>query len=198
MLRVTLDTNCIIDIEESRPPAKTLKEILSYSDKFKIALCIPSIQASERSKDGVIAQTFDEFKLKLARLGMAGTELILPLAYWGIAFWDNCLGVDADSTNLEPRLHDILFPEIPFHWEEFKIKNGLPPGAGTAGTKWLNAKCDVLALWSHIHFKGDVFVTSDGNFLKQTKKPTLLSLGAGQIFTPDQALEHITNSVRAA
>jgi hypothetical protein len=53
--------------------------------------------------------------------------------------------------------------------------------------QWRNAKCDVLSIWSHIHYRRHVFVTSDGNFHKETKKPRLLALGAGRIEQPADA-----------
>jgi hypothetical protein len=57
--------------------------------------------------------------------------------------------------------------------------------------KWRNAKCDVLALWSHIRFNGDVFVTSDKNFWKQKKKEQLIALGASNILTPQEVVSTI-------
>jgi hypothetical protein len=49
------------------------------------------------------------------------------------------------------------------------------------GTKWLNRLCDAHSLWCHIHYKNELFLTSDGNFMKKTKLPRLLALGAGRI-----------------
>jgi hypothetical protein len=59
-------------------------------------------------------------------------------------------------------------------------------GLGT-GT-WRNRNCDVQAIWSHIHHKRDVFVTSDCNFHKADKKAALIALGAGRIEHPEGAL----------
>ena len=61
----------------------------------------------------------------------------------------------------------------------------------TLGETWRNAKCDVLALWSHINDKDDIFVTRDGNIHKQTKKPQLHALGAGDILRPKDAATEI-------
>jgi len=54
--------------------------------------------------------------------------------------------------------------------------------------KWLNAKCDVLALWSHIWYKGDIFVTRDEIFFNTTKKSPLEKLGAKKIMYPYEAV----------
>ena len=50
------------------------------------------------------------------------------------------------------------------------------------------AKCDVLAMWCHITFGGDIFITSDRNFFRKTKKPHLIALGARDILTPQGAV----------
>jgi hypothetical protein len=47
----------------------------------------------------------------------------------------------------------------------------------------------VLTLWSHIRYNGDIFVTNDSNFHKQTKKPRLVELGCGKILTPSEAVK---------
>jgi len=60
--------------------------------------------------------------------------------------------------------------------------------------KWRNAKCDVLALWRHIHFNGDIFITSDKNFHQQRKKAQLVALGAWNILTPQTAIPTITST----
>ena len=46
----------------------------------------------------------------------------------------------------------------------------------------------MLSLWSHIHYQGDTFVTSDQDFLQETKKPALIALGAGDILTPQEVV----------
>lgn len=191
MLRVTLDTNCVIDVEEERPNAEHVRRLAGYAESGQVQLCIPSIMASERSPGGNIAQSFEAFQEKLQGLGLAGADLLAPLPYWEIVFWDNCLWGDVDEQELEPRIHEVLFPEVPFSWVDFCKANGLPESSPVEKTRWLNAKCDVLALWSHIFHASDVFVTSDGNFHKATKMPKLVELGAGQILRPQEAVKHV-------
>jgi len=60
---------------------------------------------------------------------------------------------------------------------------------------WKNAKCDVLALWSHIWYGSGIFVTGDNNFLKKTKKPALITLGAGEIAKPEEVISGLIASV---
>ncbi len=53
-----------------------------------------------------------------------------------------------------------------------------------AGKKWLNQVCDVQGMWCNIHNGNEVFLTTDGNFTKETKLPELIALGAGRICHP--------------
>lgn len=69
---------------------------------------------------------------------------------------------------------------------------------GQLSHKWLNAKCDVLALWSHIYYGGDIFVTSDENFHKEKKLPHLLHLGAGAILRPYDAAARVEAVIASA
>jgi len=49
-------------------------------------------------------------------------------------------------------------------------------------------KCDVLALWSHVWFKGDIFITTDKDLRKKSVKPRPIELSAGKILRPDEAV----------
>lgn len=79
----------------------------------------------------------------------------------------------------EQELHTILFGHHQFEWD--------PSQNATAYRKWLNRKCDVQAIWSHINAGNDVFVTSDANFHKTTKRARLIAAGAKQLETPFSA-----------
>jgi len=56
--------------------------------------------------------------------------------------------------------------------------------------RWMNKKCDVLTLWSHIWYEGDIFVTRDTNFHRKAEK--LIKLGARKILTPVETLTLIS------
>jgi hypothetical protein len=42
-------------------------------------------------------------------------------------------------------------------------------------------------MWCHIRYGCDVFVTSDGNFLKDSKRAALIALGAKEVADPERA-----------
>lgn len=184
-MRFTLDTNCILDVEDKRPNAPFLRQLVGLHQKDGIVIGVSAIGASERQRAGGYAQSFAEFQAKLKAIGFDALELLRPLAYWDIAYWDYCVGPDENDT-LENDIHNVLFPNIEFLWVAYASSRGLSVEAHDS--KWRNAKCDVLALWCHIKHRGNVFVTSDSNFHAETKHKRLEALGAKTIAFPMDAL----------
>ena len=183
-MRFTIDTNCLIDVEDGRPSAPFVRELVSLHGQNGINVATSAIGASERQRAGGYAENFSEFQAKLKAIGFDALELLPPLAYWDICFWDHCVANETDT--LEKDIHNVLFPNIEFMWVDCANARGLPVEA--LDKNWRNAKCDVLALWCHIKHGGGVFVTSDGNFHAATKRDKLRALGAGTIAFPEHAL----------
>ena len=98
---------------------------------------------------------------------------------WDICFWDHGIWANDAMTEQFEDIERVLFG-APL--------NGVPPEGfdSPTGKKWLNRVCDVASLWCHIHYKNDVFLTNDVNFMKQTKLPHLLALGARRICRPGE------------
>lgn len=184
-MHFTLDTNCIIDVEDERPNAPFVRDLVALHGVNGINVAVSSIGASERQRTGGYASNFSEFKAKLAASGFAALELLSPPLYWDLCFWDHCVWADKNDT-LEREIHNILFPSIEFLWPDYaKARRLLVNGRDK---NWRNAKCDVLGLWCHIKHGGGVFVTSDTNFHAGTKIEKLQALGAGTIARPKDAL----------
>jgi hypothetical protein len=150
---------------------------------------VVAISASERTPNGTRLENFQEFQNFVASLGLGDAEILKPLGYWDVAFWDWMWSTKPRHVELERRIHDVLFPDAPFQYpayERYAAYQG--EKSDVAARKWLNKKCDVLGLWSHIHHGADLFVTSDENFHKVTKKPKLEAIGAKYILRPAEAL----------
>lgn len=188
---MTLDTNCIIDLENNGPEADHIKTLIHMHKDQKINLRIVAVSASEQKRDRTYASNFGEFRDRVASIGLGAAGILKPIAYWDISFWDWCVWADDEMVDLEKRIHVILFPNIEFSYREFCVKRGFDPDDGEMDSKWRNAKCDVLCLWSHIWYGGGVFVTSDNNFHGATKKSALLSLGVGKISRPTEAVTRL-------
>lgn len=189
MLTFTLDTNCIIAVDERRPEATPVSELAAAHAKCEASVGLVAISASEKQKNGGALETFTEFKDRLSTLGLGHLDLLEPMAYWDITFSDFGLWCDETMEELERNIHEILFPNIRFLWIDHCADFGLDPTSAAPDSKWKNAKCDVQAFWSHAFRKRDVFVTSDRNFHADSKKQRLLSLAGGRIEFPENAAQ---------
>jgi hypothetical protein len=151
MRTFTLDTNCLIAIDEGRPEAPTVRALADAHRARTAQEAVVAISASERQQGGGHLQSFTAFVERLRQLDLGHLDILQPMAY-------------ADITV------------------------GLDAAAPASDRRWRNAKCDVQAIWSHIHRKRDVFVTSDGNFHSPANKARLITLGANCIERPSNAL----------
>ena len=183
----TLDTNCIIAIDDSRPEASFVHELIKAHNQGNASVAIVAISASEKQKTGGYIENFAEFKDRIENLGLGHLNLLAPMFYWDITFFDYCLWCDESMTSLEMGIHKILFPKIPFLWADYCTAHNLSVETDCPDKKWRNAKCDVQAYWSHVHGRRDVFVTTDNNYLK-SKKANLISLSGSRIETPESAV----------
>ena len=91
MLNVTLDNNCIIDLEQNRPAAPYIKKLIQMHREGKISLRVVAISASERKPDGTFASNFNEFKERIDSIGLTDVQILKPIAYQGIAFHNYCV-----------------------------------------------------------------------------------------------------------
>jgi hypothetical protein len=188
----TLDTNCVIDLDENRPAAPAITRLAEAHATGNADVAVLAIMASEKQRAGGYIEDFQVFQDRLEGLSISHLGLLLPIFYWDIAFYGRCLWSDSGMQALERNIHEVLFPNVEFLWPDYCQSQKLDPAtsrpASPAGHTWRNAKCDVLAIWSHVHHGRDVFVTTDRNFHKATKKPALLSLGTRRIERPRGAV----------
>jgi hypothetical protein len=189
MISFTLDTNCVIAVDENRTDAAAVMSLVTAHQKGLADVAVVAIMASERQRAGGYLENFPEFSARLDMLGMSSLGLCLPLGYFDICFWNHCIWSGDEQVQAEEQIHNVLFPDVEYKFADFCAKRGLDPTSAPKERtgKWRNAKCDVQALWSHINAKRDVFVTSDKNFLG-VKRAALIGLGAGRIETPELAV----------
>lgn len=190
-MKLTLDTNCLVDLELSEGAVLELQKLVTAHDTGRIEIGVPGIGASERLKDGTFAENFSVFRQRIQRLSRREFEILKPPIYLGLTYFDWAIFGDNNMVNLEREIHDVLFSKIEFRWKDFAQANGLDPNEAAEGKhkewiKWRNRKCDTLALWCHIYYGRDVFVTQDKNFHKATKKIPLMKLGATSILYPSE------------
>ena len=176
LLSFTLDTNCVISLDEDRPAAPAIRRLAEAHASGKADVAVGAIMASEKQRPKGYIEDFQVFEQRLQRLSIAHLRLLLPIGYFGVTFWDQGLWSDANMQALERDIRQILVPKCRIHLADYCQSNQLDPArsstASPLGNKWRNAKCDVLAMWSHLHHGRDVFAIIDGNFHK-TKKSAL-------------------------
>jgi hypothetical protein len=148
LLSFTLDTNCVIDLEENRPAAPAVRRLERAHATGLADVAVVAIMASETQRPEGYLEDFEGFKDRLARLGLAHLRLLPTIGYWNITFWGWFLWSDAGMQVLERDIHQILFPRYEFLWEDYCSSKGLDPAmspiAFPLGRKWRNRKCDVL------------------------------------------------------
>ena len=185
-MNITIETNSLIDIEQGFADGVILSDCIRTSLHGLHRVRLPAISASELQKDGKYLRDFGIFLQRVTAIGLSKEDLLLPLAYWGVAFWDHALYSSKEAERLEKGIHHILFPA-----ELYECPEGLGDEFNSEipnpdYVKWRNAKCDVLAMWCHIFHGGDVFVTRDRNFHKKQKMKRLIALGAKRIIRPSE------------
>ncbi len=197
MLTFSLDTNCLIDIAEGRQDSVAIRALADAHARGEASVAVVAISASEKQKNGERLSNFDQFRTRLDALALGHLEILKPIFYWDVGFWDWAYSARSEMVALERNIHDVLFPNVEFQWRDFCSARGWDPNAHPVDGKWRNAKCDVQALWSHIHHGRNVFVTSDAKFHAVTKLPALISLGAGQIVSPQGAVAMLKQTANA-
>lgn len=183
MHTVTIDTNCLIDIENKFIDVaqgydyRHIEDLLSRHGK-DLDVAIVAASASDVTIDGLRVTNIDDFFKWLDLINIPKVEVLKPLMYWDLAFWDWALFSSEEAERLDEAVHTLLFPNIP-------VQN---PNQSN-DKKWRNAKHDVLIMWAHIWNGREVFVTRDKNFLRRATE--LRALGAGEVLNPADAVSFL-------
>jgi len=188
-MKLTLDFNCIIALERNEDSSIHLRKILKLHEQSLVNVYVPAISGNEKQKNGEYSDSLTQFAFRLRNLSSRNIEILKPLAYIGMCFLDHCVFSSDELVQLDMQIHNILFPEIPFHWEDFAEKHGL--NRDEPSPRWINARCDVISMWCNIYYKNDIFITNDRNFFRQRKLHQLQDLGAHQVMKPEDAITYL-------
>jgi len=176
MLKLVVDTNCIIDLEENRSDAGNLRALIVAWKNNQLDLAVVAVSASENQPGGTASRSFDVFETKVKNAGLAGAQELMPLAIWDVFYWDHALWSSPEMEALESRIRTVLFPGIAT----------VPPTNIEENSKWRNQMCDVLVVWSCIHHNWLRLVTRDRNF--HDNRTELAALGLSEILYPADAV----------
>ena len=183
--KLTLDTNCIIAVEEHRPSEKSILSLRRLHDVGIVQLRLVAASASERQVRGQQVQNFNDWAARVSKLGFGGLEILKPIMIYGVGFYGQ--GVYGGGAASE--LYDAIGTAIFRSWFPARVER--PPSA--------NKICDVLMMWAHIWYQGDCFVTTDvDDFLRETTFLKLIKLGARSILTPEDAEQRFKATKQAS
>ena len=188
MWTFTLDSNCIISIDESGEDVSFVRRLVDAHSAGKAQVAVVALAAAEKQRTGSYLDNLDSFRDRLAALDLVHLEILKPMACFDISFPGWSIEADDAKTALEKQIHDILFAQSEFTWPNYADANDLDPDSLSPHGDWRSRKCAVQEIWAHIHNKRDVFVTADDEFHKPAKKAALAALGAAQIERPAQAV----------
>ena len=166
-MRITLDLNCLIDVEENRRPhVESVLELRRLADAGAVELSIPASAASERrGSDKPRITNFGQFERWVAQLGFRNVEFLAPILYLDFSFLDYAVLAGGPGSVLDQKIHDAVAPNLPYQG----------PAPHQAG-RWRNAKCDVQAVWCHVRYRTDALCTRDAKLISRSKR--LAQLGA--------------------
>jgi hypothetical protein len=190
-MRITIDTNVLIDLEQAAARADVLNSLVRQRDPRRHKICIPAIIASERGPEGTLVKDFSEFESRLSALGLADAELLSPMLYLDVCFFDHALLCSDDMEALERQIHEVLFPSLPFVYTDYCAGAGIEATTDTCDRKWRNAKCDVQVVWTHVWHHTDILVSADNNMRKSSKKSRLEKLADGRPLIPPSELQSL-------
>ncbi|WP_405577119.1 hypothetical protein [Streptomyces sp. NBC_01190] len=187
MLAFTLDTNCLIALEEDRlDTAPGVRALLARHHAGELVVRIVATTAAERQLDGTYLPNFGAFLSRLAAVGLDHLPILKPPAAFDLTYSDWCVFAGDDDEEEGRRIHQALFVS-PYDYGEAVPSDLQGEDRSRAEHKWRNRRLDGLGLQTHIHARADVFVTSDKAFFKDRTRQALSALGAGTILTPAQA-----------
>lgn len=175
-MKLTLDHNVVIDLASHSPNVADLRQAIADDSHQGFVV---EMGASEMRERGITPDRYDLFEALLADAGIAHLPRLAPMLYWDVSFWDRAVWSGESMRKLANDIEAVLFGRS----QPIDIR-GEPAGSPVRAA-WLNRLCDVQSMWCHIHYGNNVFVSSDRNFLKATKLPRLLALGAGAVCRPE-------------
>ena len=191
-LRLTLDTNCIIALENGEAAATEIRQLVQHAQAGKVELAILGISASENQKAFYLGQDFTGFQNRVSALGLGKLEILKPIAIWDVTFWDWCICPADEDVKLLNDLQLVIFPKSEPNWAKRASANGIDvnDNSNKESKKWKNELCDAQIAWATIYNKYDALVTLNTSDF-QRNQLALKSLGMPAVWTPEEALQNI-------
>lgn len=190
MLKLTLDTNCIIDVDEKRDGFEAVMALADAHREGRVELALVCSGAHERQKEGGYLESFSLFTARLEALGFPALTVLPSVAYWGISLWGHGLLPDEAMKVREQLIFKVMFPNVDHRWPDYAEAKGVDVDdlSSMHFLRWRNRLCDVQAFWAHDHAQRDIFVTRDIEFQRLLRHP---DFAVAHILSPLQVASFI-------
>jgi len=195
-MKLTLDWNCVIEVEECRPQATYVNELICCHRQKRVEVALLAASASENSKSKRFPGNAEVFKHRISELGWQDLPIVPMPAIIGLSYWNfsYLVGDDEVFKRDMDAIWRAIAPNIPREPSEH-----LPTGMqmtevaiqSEALSRWRNTWCDVISAYSHIHDGRDIFVTNNTRDF-QRNSDSLSRLGMKHICTPAEALDRVS------
>ena len=182
-LKITIDRNLIIAVQKREQDSAAVLQIFNAHNHGRLVVGIPASNRVENQLDGADIQPLEKFLEECSAAGLKSPEVIDYPLDWEMGLWEHSI-ISNEAYDLESKIHEILHPAVPAFLSMNQPAN--------IRRKVINRKCDVFALWGHIWFGRDVFLTKDKRSFQ--RKTLLEKLGARGILQPREFMRTLAQS----
>lgn len=189
MITFTLDTNCLIDIEDERPSAAHIRRLLIAHSKTiaHVAMVVSSASENRPGENGPrLPRHFAEFEERRHAAGLAHLDILPTITRLDISFIDFGLITDEGAILRENQIFKVLASGSDPSWASTARQKSVDPRDVSSRDflRWRNKMLDAQAFWAHEHANRDVFVSSDRRFKNLVKSP---DFPTARVHTPAEA-----------
>ena len=185
--KLTLDWNCLIEIEDGRPQSNAVKALVEHHRSGLCDVALLATSASENSRSMRFPGNAALFQERIQKLGLDDLPILLAPGVWGLTYLDLAFWVDEKEFEfLYPALWKAMFPKVNAEARSYLAIDETFDDEfiqSEALSSWRNRWCDVMSAYSHIYAKRDIFVTLNSRDF-QKNGVQLAALGIGSILTP--------------
>lgn len=183
-LKLTVDRNLIIAVQNGEQEMSAMAQIFNAHNAGQLSVGISASNRVENQLNGKELQPLDNFLEECIEAGLTNPEILDYPLDWEMGLWEHGI-ICKEAYDLELKVHEILHPAAPTFFSENQSAH--------LRRKVKNRRCDVFAIWSHIWFERDVFLTKDERFIK--RKSRLEQIGAKGISRPGDFLESYPGAI---
>ena len=87
---------------------------------------------------------FDKFRKRIGAVGLQDVEILNPICYFDMSYFDYCVLGGGKLTELEEAIQKTLHPKYEMTYSDYCQKYDYQFGDSGKWEKWVNAKCDVF------------------------------------------------------